>query len=603
MVYTSRVADLTFLVIVGGSLLLVASIFCGVWCYSHAGRLKAKFHRIKSKGERDKAKMACPVRTSSYDDTARRGPRILLLSSWNKLLAWNLFLLTLAVVPTPTASEESTTTKTTVAIIGGGVAGTFTSKYLVDYNAEKCLLESITIFDPNPIGQETKASTTPNTMDWQGSRVAAMKLPDGRVVELGASVFHEANQLLKDMIGNADPELELGGPFHTGKEGPDHPTRQGLGIYHGDGEWLYMSNKTAPFNTFWTLVRYNMDLYRVDRWTTRAIRRFSEIVPLLESNHTSTFFESPDAMWERVELINAVHLSFEQLLDAIGVSKADGYWMNHVFPYQGSIRKELLTAINLINYNQGNSQINGLVGMASFAASKGPLYSVIGGNHQIIDTAFQQAQANSQKSCENNNIVLHKQQTVTTVVGSMNGFEIFSGRELIGTYDTVILAAPLQQARIEFLIPSQWDGAVLQQMPLAGGMVKNPDESSIEAGHEGHPILPGKLPPCASKPFTQVVTTVVSQGTLNHEYFHVLKEKLPRAVCMTEKGKHQEHNITVISELAGDGVYKVFSSDLLDKETLSRLFGPQHTVEFTKVSPLYHFTFLYYQEYLQCKIN
>ena len=525
---------------------------------------------------------AVDIRTVS--DRASYDP-IMSLSSWNKL-AWNLFLLSLALVPIFTASEEPTT-KTTVAIIGGGVAGTFASKYLVDYDAEKCLLESITIFDPNPIGQETKASTTPN-VDWQGSRVAAMKLPDGRVVELGASVFHEANQLLKDMIGNADPKLELGRPFHTGKEGPDHPTRQGLGIYHGDGEWLYMSNKTAPFNTFWTLVRYNMDLYRVDRWTGRAINQFSNIVPLLESNHSSTFFESPDDMWERVELLNAVHLSFDQLLDAIGVSKADGYWMNKVFPYQGSIRKELLTAINLINYNQGNSQINGLVGMASFAASKGPLYSVIGGNHQIIHTAFQQAQANSQKNCGQSDIVMHKQQTVTTVVGSMDGFEVFSGQELLGTYDTVILAAPLQQARIEFLIPSQWDGAVLQQMPLAGGMVKNPDESSIEEGHEGHPVLPGKVPPCASKPFTQVVTTVVSHGTLDHDYFHILKEKLPRAVCMTEKGKYQEYNITVISELAGDGVYKVFSSNILEKESLSRLFGPQHTVEFTKVSPLYH---------------
>ena len=75
---------------------------------------------------------AVDIRTVS--DRASYDP-IMSLSSWNKL-AWTLFLLSLALVPIFTASEEPTT-KTTVAIIGGGVAGTFASKYLVDYDAEK----------------------------------------------------------------------------------------------------------------------------------------------------------------------------------------------------------------------------------------------------------------------------------------------------------------------------------------------------------------------------------------------------------------------------------------------------------------------------------
>ena len=466
-----------------------------------------------------------------------------------------------------------------IAIIGAGISGTFTSKYLVDYDAEKCQLESITIYDPNPIGEETLRHTTPDN-EWQGSRVAAMRLDDGRVVELGASVFHEANQLLKEMIAN-DPSLEIGKPFNVRKNGPQFPTTDGLGIYDRDGDWLFMSNSSAPWNTFWTLVRYNMDLYRVDRWTERAQDRFSKISALLESNKTDTFFESPDDMWERVNLLKPVHASFDQLLDAIGVSSKD-YWLSKVIPYQGSVRAELLTAINLINYNQGNAQINGLVGLASFAASKGPLYSVVGGNHQIIKSAFQQAQSNSKKNCHKENLVIHKQQRITTVVGSMDGFELFSGQEPLGTYDTVILAAPLQQSRIDFLIPSHFDSAVLQQMPLADGMV-NPEEVPRNE-HEGHPVLPGKLPPCASKPFTQVATTVVSNGSLSHEYFNILEEKLPRAVCMSEKGKSQEHNITVISQITGDGVYKVFSSGVLDSETLERLFGPSHQVEYAKVS-------------------
>jgi len=542
-----------------------------------------------------------------------------------------------------------------IAIIGGGISGTFTAKYLTDYDAPVCKIESIHIYDPNPImigqrqqqqqqqqqqeeeetlqvvhDEEENPSVSvippPNDKDdddgdddhdWQGSRVAAVRLKDGRIVEIGASIFHEANTLLKTMIAN-DPSLELGKPFQTGRVAAVETTnniptaaaattREGLGIYHGNGIWKFISNKTKPFNTFWTLVRYNMDLYKVDRWTTRAQERFQKIPALLESQNNDTFFETPDDMWKAVNLLKPVHASFEQLLDTIGVSASD-YWLNSVVPYQGSIRQELLTAINLINYNQGNAQVNGLVGLASFAASKGPLYSVVGGNYQIIQSAFQQAVNNSHTNCQKkeeggggggdvDDVIQHKQQKVTTVIGSMTGFELFSGTELLGTYDTVVLAAPLQQSRIQFMIPSDWDGAVLHPMPLAGGHVdtdddeERPMDTHTTTAHEGHPINTGQVPSCASNPFTQVVTTVISHGTLDHEYFQILEEpQLPRAVCMTEQGKYLESNITAITEIAEDGLYKIFSSNVLEKDVLFRLFGPNHKVEYTKVKSYYGYT-------------
>jgi prenylcysteine oxidase / farnesylcysteine lyase len=464
-----------------------------------------------------------------------------------------------------------------VAIIGGGVSGTFTTKYLVDLDANGCKLDSITIFDPWPIGEG--ASDDAQEEDWQGSRVSAVTLKDGRVVEIGASVFHEANVLVKEMIDN-DASLQIGKPFNVGKTAKHIPTREGLAIYDGDGEWVYRSNKTDPWNTLKTILRYNLDLYYVDRATQLAAESFSSNVPLLlNSTAPATFFESPDDMWKQVKLLKPVHASFDQLLNAMGVG-ADNSWFQQVVPYQGSIRRELLTAINLINYNQPNSQINGLVGLASFAASKGPLYSLVGGNHQMIQSAFQQAKANRHKYC-GADAIAYVPQRVTTVIGSVDGYQLYAGQELLGTFDALVLAAPLQQCRIQFLIPSQFDGAVLQPMPLAGGMV---DPEAVDDSHEGHIVLPGKVPDCVTRLFTQVVTTVVSGGTLNHEYFQIDKEKLPRAVCMTERAKDKEHGITVISEIAGDGLYKVFSSNVLEENTLNKLFGPSHTVEYVKVS-------------------
>lgn len=478
-----------------------------------------------------------------------------------------------------------------IAIIGGGITGTFTSKYLVDYDGHECKLDSITLFDPNELGMETSkaASNNKDLKDdeyWQGSRVAAIKLQDGRVVEVGASVFHEANHLLKGMI-EGDPNLEIGRPFTVGKEGdvPQIPTRAGLAIYDGDGSWTYTSNSSSPWNKLQTLVRYNLDLFKVERATQKATAAFESLPALLNSTEPDTFFESPDEIWNRIKLYKPVHVSFERLLDFMRISKPDS-WSQKILPMQGSLRAELLTAINLINYNQPNAQINGLVGLVSYAAAKGPLYSVVGGNHQIVRSAFSQAQSNRRKNCPKNEEemdVSHQKQKVTTVIGSIEGFELYAGNVTLGTFDSVILAAPLQQCRIEFLVPSAFDGAVLHQMPL-GGMV-DPEKSSESCTdhHDGHPILPTKLPSWATNSFTQVVTTVVSQATVNHTYFNLLEENLPRAICTTERGKAKEHNMTVISQIAGDGVYKVFSSNVLKDEYLDTVFGPHHKVEFVKV--------------------
>lgn len=204
----------------------------------------------------------------------------------------------------------------------------------------------------------------------------------------------------------------------------------------------------------------------------------------------------------------------------------------------------------------------------------------------MIKSAFQQAQTNRNRNCPNSDangkpFLRHQQQTITTIIGSLDGFQLFADETNLGTYDTVVLAAPLQQCRVQFLIPSHIDPAVLQAMPLADGMV-NPDQTHDD--HEGHNVLPKRLPDHAVRPYTQVVTTVVSGATLNHQHFGLEgQDKIPRAVCTTERGKAKENDITVISEISGDGVFKMFSSNKLDEETLRELFGADHKVEYVKV--------------------
>ena len=115
-----------------------------------------------------------------------------------------------------------------VAIIGGGISGTFTAKYLAEYDANHqsssndddsrdCLLDEIVVYDvsPPPPGfkndddndndgistnsnkeqsststKKLQSSSEPRPSNFQGSRVSSIKLQDGSVVELGASIIY-----------------------------------------------------------------------------------------------------------------------------------------------------------------------------------------------------------------------------------------------------------------------------------------------------------------------------------------------------------------------------------------------------------------------------
>jgi hypothetical protein len=53
-----------------------------------------------------------------------------------------------------------------------------------------------------------------------------------------------------------------------------------------------------------------------------------------------------------------VHMSFDDFLDVIGLPEELPRWWLYL-PFQGSLRAELMMAINLCNYNQPNSQVHG----------------------------------------------------------------------------------------------------------------------------------------------------------------------------------------------------------------------------------------------------
>jgi hypothetical protein len=237
-------------------------------------------------------------------------------------------------------SGEKDSTKR-IAIIGGGISGSFTAKYLSDYDDE-CLLD-ITIFEP------------PKDSKNQGSRVSSLTLDDGTVVERGASIIFEGNKLVSDMI-DGDDELEKIDPQASSSDVND-----GLGVYSGDAINpfpLLLTNMTSSEQTKTMLWRYNLDLWRINQATKDALKSFYLLYDLLDSNHERTFFDSPNDVWKAIGLSYHASVSFDEYLDSIGVSSNIAWWKK-LIGYQGLARSELYTGMNSCNNNQVNSQMTG----------------------------------------------------------------------------------------------------------------------------------------------------------------------------------------------------------------------------------------------------
>ena len=246
-------------------------------------------------------------------------------------------------------TDEKDAPYSRIAIIGGGIGGTFAAKYLSDYD-DKCLLD-ITLFNPDESPGD------------QGSRVSSFALDDGTMIELGASIIFEGNRLVNEMI-DGDDELVKTKPHSPGPERNDSDrddVKTGMGVYNGDSEKpfsLLMANMTPAEIKKTLLWRYNMDLWRMNRATNNALDSFNLIYDLLDSKHVSTFFESPNDVWRAVGLAHAASVSFDEYLDSIGIASSIS-WLRKLLSDQGVMRSELYTAMNICNNNQINSQMTG----------------------------------------------------------------------------------------------------------------------------------------------------------------------------------------------------------------------------------------------------
>jgi prenylcysteine oxidase/farnesylcysteine lyase len=461
-----------------------------------------------------------------------------------------------------------------IAVIGGGISGTFVARYLTDYDPS-CKLD-LTLYDPSPLGEYTTRSSS---IEGQGSRVATLQLDDGRLVEIGASILSEKFRFIQEMAiaGN----LSMIPPFQTGVDEPGLNT--GFLIYDGTKTPRFSTaNMTSAERKYSIALRYNIEAYLVTRAMHDVISRFESAQTFLADD--KSVFSSPQEMWKAVGLESLTQISLAEYCKSLWVPEQLSWWRSLLYN-QGSLQEELLSAINLVNYNQDNRAINALTGLASFSVVSVPSYGIEGGNIRLVASAWDQAQQKHCSSCpEDCTPMKHVQSRVSTIVGSLEGFELFGDSgALLGKYDLVILATPMSMSKIDFLIQSHIDDSVLQPMPL-GRLIENKEDSRMPDDHEGHAVLPGIVPPSVSRSYTPVVTTIVRGGILQTNYFSIPEDLVPRSIYMTVHGKATTYNVTAISQMsASEGIYKVFSSMPLSTEVLTEFFGNGVRIEFEKV--------------------
>jgi len=331
-------------------------------------------------------------------------------------------------------------------------------------------------------------------------------------------------------------------------------------------------------------------------------------------------------MWEAMGLHSLSSISFHDLLDGLGMSRDTSLELNinininyqnnrwwslenfnwrKYIPGMGCLRAELVSAITLNTYNQDLNQMNGLVGLVAYVPVGGKLFSVEGGNYQLMEVALEQSNAvydNSTCATQQQQRVQRRTKQITTVVANENSMTLYSNQESLGKFDIVILSAPIQQSRIQFLVesPMGLDTSVLHEMPLSG-TVENRDAEEddmlyyaassnkdngvvVNNNEHGQHLFASSLPPSATLPYTSVITTVVSNATLNASHFGLREgDTLPQSILVSERGKSFE-GITTLTILSIEkGLMKTFSSKVLDVEKRNAIFGVHHVVEYVQV--------------------
>ena len=291
--------------------------------------------------------------------------------------------------------------------IGAGAAGSSTAYYLQKFASESGLEINVTVFERSPhVGGR---STTVNAYH-------DPLIP----VELGASIFVEVNTILKNSSE----------AFGLNASNADTESAEILGIWNGqtfvftqkEGGWAWWDITKLIWKYGWAPVRTN----NLMKKTVGKFRKLYEY-PFFP-------FRSLSDRALDLELTEVTAMTGEGLLAA-----------NNIGP---PFSTDIIQASTRVNYGQNLNTIHGLETMVCMAI-EGAM-SIKGGNWQIFEGMLNASNANVQLNTAVDLIAKEKGRYVVKTLrnNATSVAEILPHHE--ETFDTIVLAAPLQYSGITF---------------------------------------------------------------------------------------------------------------------------------------------------------
>ncbi|KAK4519197.1 uncharacterized protein ATC70_009429 [Mucor velutinosus] len=313
--------------------------------------------------------------------------------------------------------DKGTPIVKSVAIIGGGAAGTSTAFWLSNvFPHEDALQVNCTIFERN---------------SYLGGRSTVVPIKNDYslgTIELGASIFVEANKNLM----MATERFGLNKTRLTAfEEEISVKNRPGLGVWNGK-EFLF-EESGSYWDSMKALWRYGFTPLKFQRKQKEVVQRFME---LYDTDHG---FEHVSEIVKSLDYQSLLNMTAEAYLKELGINDR--------------FAQEILQTATRGNYCQDLNTLHALAVMVSMEAGHGT-WAVESGNYNIFEEFARRSQAAIQlqtKVIAVNNI--------TEVDTDGNTAQRYVVETLDGTsqvFDEVVLAAPIKFSGIhQFPFPTK----------------------------------------------------------------------------------------------------------------------------------------------------
>lgn len=361
-------------------------------------------------------------------------------------------------------------------------------------------------------------------------------------VELGASIFVQVNRNLVNAVADFGLSIK--------EDEPRDPSDGGfpsvLGVWNGQ-EFVFTQNDDSY--SWWNAAKiiWKYGFLSVTRNRALVKKTVDAFLNMYEEPHFP--FRSLSETAYELGLTKITGVTGQQLLEA-----------NHV---GSSFATEIIQASTRVNYAQNLDQIHGLEAMVCMAI-EGQM-SVQGGNWQIFDGMLKASHAHLRLNTSVTEISRQPDSTYTVKASLASADQAEGSSTYLDSYDTVILAGPLQFANISFHHVEPTLPAPIPYVNLHVTLFTSPHVLSPAAFN---------LPPTSRTP--TVILTTLPPGSA---------EPLPFFSISTLRSIRTPRGV--------ENLYKVFSPAPLPSSFLAHILGIPVTEDSTAPIPAADISWLY----------